>query len=75
MMMVNIIYPHHEISRIITAAVVSLNFRRDLLSDPLDAIEHGFGDETFYLEDDQAERISSIRATTLEEFATKIVYA
>lgn len=73
-MMVNVIYPHHEISRIMTAAVVSLTFRKDLLSNPLHAIEMGFGEETFILEQEQAERLANIHATSLEEFATKIVY-
>jgi hypothetical protein len=73
-MMVNIIYPHHEISRIMTAAVVNIKFRQDLLRNPMSAIENGFGEETFILEQEQAERLSKIRAQTLEEFATKIVY-
>ncbi len=74
-MMVNMIYPHHEISRIMTAAVVNLKFRQDLLSNPMHAIERGFGEETFILEQEQAEQISRIQASTLEEFATKIIYA
>ncbi len=74
-MMVNMIYPHHEISRIMTAAVVNVKFRQDLLSNPMHAIAHGFGEETFILEQEQAEQLSKIQAKTLEEFATKIVYA
>jgi hypothetical protein len=74
-MMVNMIYPHHEISRIMTAAVVNLKFRRDLLTNPMNAIEHGFGEETFILEQEQADQLSKIQAKTLEEFATKIIYA
>jgi hypothetical protein len=73
--MVSIIYPDQEISRIMTAAVVSLRFRRDLLSNPLNAIECGFGEETFILEQEQVECLADIHATTLEEFATKIIYA
>ena len=61
-MMVNVIYPHQEISRIMTAAVVSLTFRKDLLQNPINAIARGFGDETFLLEQDQAEQISKIHA-------------
>jgi hypothetical protein len=38
------------------------------------AIEMGFGEETFILEQEQADRLSKIHANTLEEFATKIVY-
>lgn len=72
-MMVNIIYPHHEISRIITAAVVNLKFRQLLLNNPLLAVEMGYGDETFILEEEAAYRLGSIKAKTLEEFAIKIV--
>mgnify|MGYP000847476987 CR=1 FL=1 len=73
-MMVNVIYPHEEISRIMTAAVVSLKFRKDLLQNPMNAIAQGYGDETFMLAQDQAEQLSKIHAKTLEEFATKIIY-
>lgn len=74
-MMVNIIYPHHEISRIMTAAVVNLNFRQNLLTNPLHAIENGFGDETFALEEDQEEQLANIHATSLEEFASKVIFS
>lgn len=73
--MVNVIYPHQEISRIMTAAVVSASFRQDLLDNPIHAIQMGFGEETFILEQEQADRLSKIQAKTLEEFATKIIYA
>ena len=73
-MMVNTIYPDHEISRIMTAAVVNLKFRKNLLTNPLHAIAMGFGDETFALEQEQAEQLANIHATSLEEFATKIIY-
>jgi hypothetical protein len=35
----------------------------------------GFGEETFILEQEQTDRLANIRANTLEEFATKIIYA
>jgi len=41
----------------------------------LNAIECGFGEETFILEQEQVECLADIHATTLEEFATKIIYA
>lgn len=72
-MMVNIIYPHHEISRIMTAAVVNIKFRQLLLNNPLLAVKMGYGDETFILEQAAADQLASIQATTLEEFAIKIV--
>jgi hypothetical protein len=73
MMMVNLIYPHHEISRIITAAVVNRHFRQDLLTNPRRAIENGYGDETFLLEEAQTERLEKIRADSLEDFATQVI--
>lgn len=72
-MMVNLIYPHHEISRIMTAAVVNQHFRQDLLADPRRAIENGYGEETFLLEESQTERLEKIRANSLEEFATQLI--
>lgn len=74
-MMVNLIYPHHEISRIMTAAVVNYHFRQALLTNPLDAIENGYGDEVFTLDRDASEQLASIRANSLEEFAIKVVYS
>ena len=72
-MMVNLIYPHHEISRIITAAVVNRHFRQDLLNNPRRAIENGYGDETFLLEEAQTMRLEKIRADSLEDFATQVI--
>lgn len=73
MMMVNLIYPHHEISRIMTAAVVNRHFRQDLLNNPRSAIEKGYGEETFTLEEEQTRRLEKIRATSLEDFATQVI--
>jgi hypothetical protein len=72
--MVNIIYPHQEISRIMTAAVVNFHFRQNLLTNPREAIEKGFGEEFFILNQDESDQLASIQADSLEEFAIKIVY-
>lgn len=74
-MMVNIIYPNNEISRIMTAAVVNLRFRQALLANPLLAIKNGYGDERFELEDEQIKRLSKIHAISLEDFATKVIFS
>ena len=74
-MMENIIYPNNEISRIMTAAVVNSRFRQALLANPLLAIENGYGDERFYLEEEQIERLAKIHAISLEDFATKVVFS
>ncbi len=71
--MVNFIYPHHEVSRIMTAAVVNYHFRQALLTNPLNAIENGYGEEIFLLDQDAFEQIGRIRANSLEEFAAKII--
>jgi len=73
MMMVNIVYPHQEISRIMTAAVVNRHFRQDLLNNPRSAIENGYGDEIFSLEEEQTKSLEKIRANSLEEFATQVI--
>ncbi len=73
-MMINFIYPHHEISRIMTAAVVNGQFRQDLLSNPRAAIEKGFCEETFLLNQDESDQIANIQANSLIEFATKIIF-
>lgn len=74
-MRVNIIYPNHEISRIMTAAVVNLRFRKALLANPLLAIKNGYGDERFELEEEQIKRLATIHAISLEDFATKVILA
>jgi len=74
-MTVNIIYPSHEISRIMTAAVVNSRFRQALLANPLLAIKNGYGDEQFELEDEQIKRLANIHAISLEDFATKVIFA
>lgn len=74
-MMVSIIYPNHEISRIMTAAVVNLRFRQALLANPLLAIKNGYGDEHFHLEEEQIKRLANIHAISLEDFAMKVIIA
>jgi hypothetical protein len=71
--MMNRIYPHYEISRIIAAAVVSPEFCHALLDNPRQAIESGFGEETFSLQEDEVHLLAAIRASSLEEFAAKVV--
>lgn len=61
-----------EFSRLISAAVVNGQFRKSLLSDPGKAIASGYGGEAFNLSSDMKQRISSIRATSLSEFASQM---
>jgi hypothetical protein len=67
-----IIDNEREYSRIMTAAVINVKFRKLLLSNPRLAIQNGFGGEAFNLEYEESERISAIKASTLAEFASQI---
>jgi len=61
-----------EYSRILTAAVISAQFRNMLLANPAKAIAAGFGGEAFHLEYEEKKRVASIRATTLADFASEL---
>lgn len=62
----------NEYSRILTAAVINSHFRQLLLSNPAVAIASGFGGEAFHLPKDEKKRVSSIRASSLEDFASQL---
>lgn len=61
-----------EFSRLLTAAVINGSFRQALLSNPGEAISSGFGGEAFNLGADMVKRLSSIRASSLAEFASQL---
>lgn len=61
-----------EFSRILSAAVVNQNFCRLLLSDPALAIRSGYGGEDFHLANEETQKLSSIRASSLAEFARQM---
>jgi hypothetical protein len=61
-----------EFSRLLTAAVINGSFRKALLNNPGKAISSGFGGEAFNLGADVLQRLSSIRATSLAEFASQL---
>ena len=67
-----IIDNEREYSRIMTAAVVNERFRKLLLSNPRLAIKSGYGGEAFHLEVEESERIASIKASSLAEFARQM---
>lgn len=64
--------PGQEFSRLLTAAVISPSFRSILLKNPGKALSSGYGGENFRLPQEQQRRISSIRANSLSEFASKL---
>lgn len=63
---------NQEYSRILTAAVINIQFRQLLLANPGKAIESGYGGETFMLAREEKKRVSEIHATTLADFASQL---
>ncbi len=68
----NAIDIEREYSRIMTAAVVNTKFRKLLLSNPRLALKTGYGGEAFNLASEDSERISSIKASSLPDFARQM---
>lgn len=62
-----------ELSRLITAAVVSEEFCSLLLRDPALAIASGYSGEDFYFTPEETARIVAVQATTLREFAEQLL--
>jgi hypothetical protein len=62
-----------EFSRILTAAVINIRFRKKLLENPLAAIDAGYGSEHFHLSSRDRSLIAAIRAKTLDEFASQLL--
>jgi len=63
---------NQEISRIISAAVINVQFRSLLLNDPVSAITHGYGGEHFALKKEDQAKLGSIQAHSLAEFAARL---
>lgn len=61
-----------ELSRLLTAAVVNQNFRKLLLDDPAIALASGFNGEPFRLASADKDRVLSINANTLADFAMQL---
>ena len=61
-----------EYSRILSAAVINSGFRQMLLKDPVKAICGGYSGEKFELNSDDKNRLASIRAASLAEFAAQL---
>jgi len=61
-----------EYSRILSAAVINSHFRQMLLNDPVKAISNGYSGEQFNINSDEKVRLSTIRATSLADFATQL---
>ena len=61
-----------EYSRILSAAVINRNFRAMLLSDPVKAVTNGYSGEKFQLDHEDKDRLATIHATSLAEFAAQL---
>ena len=61
-----------QCSRLLTAAVINGQFRKALLSNPGKAIASGFSGEAFNLSGEVKQRLSSIRADSLADFASQM---
>jgi hypothetical protein len=61
------------VSKLLTAAVVSSKFCKLLLTEPNRAIASGYNGETFHLESEELERILTIKAQSLAEFASQLI--
>jgi len=62
-----------ELSRVLTAAVVSRKFCQLLLSDPHRALCSGYNGESFQLSDQEQALVLSISAVSLNDFAKQLV--
>ncbi len=63
----------NELSRLLTAATVSKKFRHLLLTNPAQALANGYNGEVFHLDAQDLDRIMSIQALTLREFAQQLI--
>jgi hypothetical protein len=57
-----------SIRRIVAAAAISPIFRKSLLQNPIQAVQAGFGGESFPLSEFTFDIISAVQADTLAEF-------
>ena len=62
-----------EISRLLTAAVINRRFCQMLLANPANALAKGYNGEAFRLEDTIRERVLSIQAHDLADFAAQLM--
>jgi len=61
-----------EYSRILSAAVINSHFRQMLLNDPVKAISNGYSGEHFDINSEEKVRLSTIKATSLADFAAQL---
>lgn len=64
-----------NLNRLLSAAVVSPWFQSLLLSDPAAALAAGYNGEEFLLTPAEYAAVTSLRASTLRDFATQLLHA
>lgn len=62
-----------DLNRMLSAAVVSVGFRQQLLADPVAALAAGYNGEGFNILPDELSQLLAIRANTLAEFAAELL--
>lgn len=62
-----------ELDKLISAALVSRNFRAKLLREPENAIHEGYNGEAFNIPPDIVNMLSQIKAPTLSDFVQELV--
>ena len=63
----------HDISKLLTAAIVNAKFCKLLLNDPAKALANGYNGEIFRLSKDEFDQILSIKANSISDFAKQLV--
>ncbi len=62
-----------EFGRLIHAAIINRTFRENLLANPVRSIENGYCGESFQFPREFKERITLIKAGSLEEFSNQML--
>lgn len=64
---------HAEFSRLLTAAVVNKQFCKLLLTNPSIALAKGYCGENFNFTKEEKQRVLSITASSIEDFAQQLI--
>ncbi len=62
-----------DLNRLLSAAVVSPRFRRQLLADPAKALAAGYNGENFQLTPAEYAAVTSLRAGSIRDFAAQLL--
>lgn len=62
-----------EFSRLIHAAIINKKFCDMLLKNPVQSIDNGYYGESFHFNKETRERINTVRASSLAEFAQELL--